>query len=93
MFRWVTRCVVVESTPGAAFAFDVSYLGMDVARWRYALSDVGGATRVEEQWWDTRGALMKALGVVGTGVADRRTHNERSMRATLAALVADLEEA
>jgi len=89
-FRWTTRCVVVESTPGEAFAFDVTYLGLSVARWRYALSSVDVGTRVEEQWWDTRGAAMKALGSVGTGVADRRTHNERTMRATLAALAADL---
>jgi hypothetical protein len=36
---------------------------------------------------------MKVLGAVGTGVADRRTHNERTMRATLDALAAELEEA
>jgi len=92
VFRWTTRCVVVESTPGQAFSFDVSYLGMSVARWRYALSAVDDGTCVEEQWWDTRGATMKALGAVGTGVTDRRTHNERTMRATLDALAADLEE-
>jgi uncharacterized protein YndB with AHSA1/START domain len=90
--RWTTRCVVVESTPGEAFAFDVSYLGMSVSRWRYALTAVEGGTLVEEQWWDTRGTPMKVLGAVGTGVADRRTHNERTMRATLDALAADLEE-
>jgi uncharacterized protein YndB with AHSA1/START domain len=93
ILRWTTRCVVVESTPGEAFAFDVSYLGMSVARWRYVLTAVEGATYVEEQWWDTRGTPMKVLGAVGTGVADRRTHNERTMRATLDALAADLEEA
>ena len=93
VFRWTTRCQVVESTPGAAFAFDVTYLGMSVARWRYALSPVDDGMLVEEQWWDTRGAPMKALGAVGTGVADRRTHNERTMRATLDALAADLGEA
>jgi uncharacterized protein YndB with AHSA1/START domain len=94
VFRWTTRCVVVESTPGEAFAFDVSYLGMSVARWRYTVTAVDDdGTHVEEQWWDTRGAPMKALGAVGTGVADRRSHNERTMRATLVALAADLEEA
>ena len=92
VFRWTTRCVVVESTPGEAFAFDVTYLGMAVARWRYELTGVDGGTRVQEQWWDSRGLAMKAIGAVGTGVADRRTHNERTMRETLAALAADLEE-
>jgi uncharacterized protein YndB with AHSA1/START domain len=92
VFRWTTRCAVVESTPGEAFAFDVTYLGMAVARWRYELTAVDGGTRVQEQWWDSRGLAMKAIGLVGTGVADRRTHNERTMRETLAALAADLEE-
>jgi len=91
-FRWTTRCVVVESTPAEAFAFDVSYFGMAVSRWRYALSAVDGGTRVEEQWWDSRGLPMKAIGAVGTGVPDRRVHNERTMRETLTALAADLEE-
>jgi uncharacterized protein YndB with AHSA1/START domain len=93
LFRWTTRCRVVESTPGEGFAFDVTYLGMSVARWRYAITAVEDGAEVEEQWWDTRGVPMKAIGVVGTGVADRRTHNERTMRATLDALAADLGEA
>jgi uncharacterized protein YndB with AHSA1/START domain len=91
LFRWSTRCRVVESSPGRAFAFDVTYLGMPVARWRYELSAVEGGTRVEEQWTDHRGVLMRALGTVGTGVADRRSHNERTMRATLDALTTELE--
>jgi uncharacterized protein YndB with AHSA1/START domain len=90
-FRWSTRCRVVESIPGEAFAFEVTYFGMAVARWRYALTPDVVGTRVEEQWTDQRGALMKALGTVGTGVADRRTHNERTMRATLEALRHALE--
>ena len=92
LFRWSTQCAVVESTPGVAFAFDVSYLGLSVARWRFLLEPEGEGTRVVQQWTDRRGVTMKALGTVGTGVADRRTHNERTMRATLDALKADLED-
>jgi hypothetical protein len=92
MFRWTTRCSVVESTPGEAFAFDVTYLGLAVARWRYVITEVAAGSDVAEEWTDHRGLLMKALGLVGTGVADRRTHNERTMRATLDALRTDLEE-
>jgi hypothetical protein len=89
--RWTTRCVVVESTPGVAFAFAVSYLGMSVSRWRYVLTPEGTGTRVEEQWYDERGWPMRVIGTIGTGVRDRRTHNERTMRATLEALRTDLE--
>jgi len=90
VFRWTTRCVVVESTPGESFAFDVTYLGLDVSRRRYTVSPVEQGARLEEQWWDTRGGLMKLIGLVGTGVAHRRTHNQATMRETLDALAADL---
>jgi uncharacterized protein YndB with AHSA1/START domain len=90
-WRWSTSCVVVESEPGRAFAFDVSFLGTPVARWRYEVTPTAEGVTVEEQWWDHRGAVMTALGVVGTGVRDRRSHNEAGMRATLARLTAAME--
>jgi hypothetical protein len=33
--RWATRSTVSGCEPGRAFAFDVSSLGLLVARWRY----------------------------------------------------------
>jgi hypothetical protein len=91
LFRWTTACAVVESTPGHAFAFDVSYLGLSVARWRYAITPSGDGCLVEEQWWDRRGPVVKAIGIVGTGVVERASHNEATMRQTLAALRSELE--
>lgn len=91
VFRWSTRCRVVESTPGVAFAFDVNFGGFAVSRWRYALQGQEDGCVVVEQWWDRRGLPMKVIGVFGTGVADRARHNERTMRETLDALRADLE--
>ena len=90
-WRWSTQCAVVESLPGSAFAFDVTYLGLRVARWRYAIAAADEGSFVTEQWWDRRGLVVKAMGVVGTGVVDRRAHNAETMRQTLAALKADLE--
>ena len=91
VFRWTTQCRVVESDPGTAFAFDVTFGRLAVSRWRYVLEDRDDGCVVTEQWWDQRGLFMKAIGLVGTGVADRATHNKRTMRETLAALRADLE--
>ena len=90
-WRWSTQCVVVESLRGAAFAFDVSYLGLAVARWRYLIEPADEGCVVTELWWDRRGLPVKAIGIVGTGVVDRRAHNTETMRQTLAALKADLE--
>jgi hypothetical protein len=82
---------VVESVPGSTFAFDVSFLGLEVARWRYEVRVVDDGCDVEEQWWDHRGTVMRTLGVLGTGVKDRQAHNTRTMTDTLAALKDDLE--
>lgn len=90
-FRWTTSCVVVESEPRRAFAFDVTFLGLAVSRWRYAVTPEPDGCIVEEQWWDHRGVLMKTIGAVGTGVRDRRAHNTRTMTDTLSALKAHLE--
>ena len=89
--RWSTSCRVVESTPDRAFAFDVTYLGMPVSRWRYSIEVEEDGCRVEEQWWDRRGWLMTAVGGPATGVTDRATHNRATMRVTLDALKDDLE--
>jgi hypothetical protein len=91
LFRWSTSCVVVESLPGSAFAFDVTFLRLDVARWRYEVRADGDGCVVAEQWWDHRGFVMRTLGVLGTGVKDRQAHNTRTMTDTLAAVKAVLE--
>jgi hypothetical protein len=79
LFRWST------------FAFDVTFFGLDVSRWRYDVRAVDGGCDVAEQWWDHRGFVMRTLGALGTGVKDRQAHNTRTMTDTLAALKADLE--
>lgn len=89
--RWSTSCVVVEATPNEVFAFDVTYLGLRVSRWRYRVSAHAGGCLVVEQWWDRRGRPMKTLSEIGTGVTDRPTHNRKTMQQTLRALKAELE--
>jgi hypothetical protein len=93
LFRWSTTSRVVESTEGSAFAFDVTFLGTPVARWRYAITPIAGGCRIEEQWWEHRGRMLKVAGIVGTGVADRAKHNRRTMEATLRAMKSELEAA
>ncbi len=91
LFRWRTRCKVIDSEPGFSLAFEVTYLGMSVAMWRYVLESTSGGTLVTEEWTDRRGPAMVVIGALGTGVTDRAAHNETTMHATLANLKADLE--
>lgn len=90
-FRWSTTCRVVESAAPSAFAFDVTYHGPPVARWHYLVEPADGGSLVREEWYDRRGALMKLLGTVGTGVPDRESHNRSTMEETLDALARELE--
>lgn len=60
-FRWVTRSVVTAAEPGAAFAFQVRWIGIGSPRlraanasWSYRLEPAEGGTRVTETWTDDR---------------------------------------
>ena len=37
-FRWSTTCTVTDAEPGRAFAFEVRYMGVPIARWRYDIA-------------------------------------------------------
>lgn len=82
--RWGTRCTVAESEPGRVFAFDVSYLGLPVARWRFDVeADGASGSRLTETWTDRRGALLRRTAGVATGVTDRRSYTVTSIEQTL----------
>lgn len=92
-FVWFTACRVSIADPGREFAFDVSALGMPVARWGYRFAPApGGGTEVVEYWEDrrTRGAM--ALGRIFTGrsATMRPQLNREGMRVTLERLRREL---
>lgn len=84
--RWSTRCTVVRSEPGSAFAFDVSSVGLPVARWSYEVEPTGTGCRLTEQWEDRRGPLISAVGRLITGVGDRAAYTAESIETTLQAV-------
>lgn len=84
IYRWSTNGEVVEVEPGKGLAFDISFLGLPVARWRYSIEALGDdRARVIETWEDRRGRAMKLIGAAGTGVRDREEHNRAGMAETL----------
>ena len=89
---WATTCTVVEATPGSAFVFDVGVGPMKIARWGYRITpSAGGGCDVTETWDDRRHPLAKPLGKLASGVEDRASHNEATMRETLRNLKAAAE--
>ena len=91
--RWSSRAVVVAAEEGHTFAFDVSVGGLKVARWGYLFEPTATGCRVEEYWEDQRGPVIKILGRLATGVADRASHNRRTMTVTLENLATTAERA
>ena len=89
--RWSTNVVVVEADPGRAFVFDVTSMGLGVARWGYRFQPADGAapsTLVTEFWEDHRSPVIARITGLVVGVPDRTVHNQAGMEATLAALAA-----
>jgi len=99
--RWSTNVTVVEADPGRAFVFDVTSMGLGVARWGYRfqpVDDAAGAngpaapsTHVTEFWEDHRSPMIARITGLAVGVPDRTVHNRTGMEATLAALAAAVE--
>jgi hypothetical protein len=91
--RWSTTCTVTEAEPGRAFAFDVSYFGIPIARWRYDIAGQEGGCRVSESTWDRRPGWFVKPGGMATGVPDRDAANAGHIRLTLHRLKARAETA
>lgn len=82
--RWTTTCTVTDAEPGKVFAFDVHYLALPIARWRYDISaGVDGGCRVTERTWDRRPGWFAKTAWVGTGIRDRDAANAEHIKLTL----------
>jgi len=91
---WSTTCEVTTYEPGHAIAWRVSAKGLRVSSWRYTVEPDGeGGTLLTESTDDLRGALMKKLAPLVTGVPDRAERNELTMRETLKRIKAAAESA
>ena len=82
IYRWSTTCTVTDAEPGQVFAFDVRYLGLPIARWRYIVCDDDGC-RVTERTWDRRPGWFSRTAWIGTGVRDRDAANAEHIKLTL----------
>jgi hypothetical protein len=91
--RWTTLSSIVEARPGHVLAWDVSYFGCRVARWRYEFAEVSGGTLLREIVEDRRGRLLRFVSPMITGSRDRGSRNESTMHVTLERLKAAAESA
>jgi hypothetical protein len=81
--RWSTTGTVTDAEPAKCFAFDVDFLGIPVARWRYDIVATGGTCLVEESTWDRRPAWFVPFASIATGARNRTERNRRNIERTL----------
>ena len=85
--RWSTTAAVTRCEPGREFAFDVSYLGIPVSTWSYALAETATGCTLTEGWSDRRPRWFALVSGVATGVPDRGPETTaRALEHTLAAV-------
>ena len=89
--RWSTSVVVAVADPGEEFAFDTTFWGVPVSRWRYTFVPHGDGCRVTETWEDRRPAWFRGPAGLATGVLDREEMTGRSIEHTLARLKSAFE--
>ena len=80
---WSTVATVVDAEPGRRFSFRVSAGPVKVSDWSYTFEPTPSGCRVTESWTDLRPGWFKPIARLGTGVADRTTHNRIGMEQTL----------
>jgi uncharacterized protein YndB with AHSA1/START domain len=89
--RWSTSNTVTAAEPGRHFRFETRSGVLPIATWDYRVEPTPGGCRVTETWTDQRGGLIKTVGRIISGVADRAEHNRANMEATLDRLAAAAE--
>ncbi len=89
--RWLTWVTVIESDPPRRFVFRLRIGPLGGCDWAYEIEPTGTGCRVTESWVDDRSRLLKRVGWLVSGVADRSDHNRVTMERTLENLAAAAE--
>ncbi|WP_410619530.1 SRPBCC family protein [Amycolatopsis sp. cmx-8-4] len=89
--RWSTLSTITDADPGRRFGFEVTSVGLPVARWQYDFEPAGAGCVVVESMWERRPAWFRVPTSTVTGVWNRREANTANIAATLARLKTAVE--
>jgi hypothetical protein len=84
--RWSTLSTITDAEPGRRFGFEVTSVGLPVARWQYDFEPASDGCVVVESMWERRPAWFKVATSTVTGVWDREQANTANIAATLTRL-------
>jgi hypothetical protein len=91
--RWSTVGTITDAEPDRLVGYEVSALGIPVARWQYEIEPCDAGCRVTESTWDRRPGWMRGIANLAFGVRDRAATNRENIERTLGRLKADAEPA
>ena len=77
--RWSTTSQITEMRPNDAFAWDVTYMRLPVARWECRISPADRGVQLVESVDDRRGAFLRRVSPWITGSSDRAARNSDTM--------------
>jgi Polyketide cyclase / dehydrase and lipid transport len=80
---WSTIATVTDADPGALFGFEVSYLGLPISRWEYAITPAGAGCTLIERTWDRRAAWVRFTTSLWTWRWQRTATNAAHIASTL----------
>jgi uncharacterized protein YndB with AHSA1/START domain len=80
---WKTAGRVVASDPGRQFGFRITVLGLPSSEWHYRFEPTETGCLVTETWDDQRGAVVRLLGRLATGVDHDAAFTRDGMERTL----------
>lgn len=81
--RWSTSVQITACEPGRRFVFDVTSMGLPVARWSYDLEPRGTGCTLTESWLDRRGRVIDAIGLLATGAGHDAAYTATGIEQTL----------
>jgi uncharacterized protein YndB with AHSA1/START domain len=90
---WKTAGAVVAFDPPRYFCFRITVLGLPSSEWQYLVEPTGSGCRVTETWNDQRGAFIRLLGRLATGVDHDTAYTREGMTHTLEHLKSAAESA
>ncbi len=80
---WKTAGTIVASDPPHLFSFRITVLGLPSSEWQYRVEPTDSGCQVTETWDDHRGALIRLLGRLATGVDHDAAYTRDGMERTL----------
>ena len=88
---WKTAGRVVACEPGHRFGFRITVMGLSSSEWHYDLEPTEAGCLVTETWDDQRGAVVRLLGRLATGVDHDADYTRDGMERTLERLASAAE--